>query len=327
MSTHDIIAIGGSTGSLDALNRIFADLPIDLPAAVFVVRHLPSDGENVLAEILDRAGPLAVQTAVEGDVIENRRAYIAPAGHHLLVQNGLVRLGHGPRENMARPAIDPLFRSAALSYGPRVIGVVLSGSLDDGASGLAAIKRCGGLSVVQDPADAEANDMPMNALNTSDVDYRAPVGKMAQMLARLANQPALPAQPVPSDIALEVQIAAGRPCTTDLIAEIASPVALTCPACSGVLSQITEPSQLRFRCQIGHAYTAGALDQQQQTAVVEAIGVALRTLEERHTLLVKMAANAKRGGHELSARQFEERAVDYRRQADMLRKVVIDGFA
>ena len=325
MSTHDIIAIGGSTGALNALKRIFTDLPADLPAAVFVVMHIASDSGHMLADILDAAGPTAVKMAAEGDIIENGRAYVAPAGRHLLVDNGKIRLGHGPRENMVRPAVDPLFRSAALSYGPRVIGVILSGMLDDGAAGLAAVKRCGGLAIVQDPADAQADDMPLNALDACAVDYRAPASKLAQMLVKLTNEQAPPPLPVPGDLALEVQIAAGWPSTTEMIAEIANPVALSCPTCSGVLSEIAEPSRLRFRCQIGHAYTADALDKEQEAAVAEAVGVALRILEERHTLLVKMAADAKRRGHNRSVQQFEERAADYRRQADTIRKAAIDG--
>jgi two-component system chemotaxis response regulator CheB len=254
MSTHDIIAIGGSTGALDVLKHIFADLPADLPAAVFVVMHIAANGEDRLAGILDAAGPIAMKTAAEGDIIENGRAYVAPVGQHLLVDRGTIRLGQGPRENMARPAVDPLFRSAALTYGPRVIAVVLSGMLDDGAAGLAAVKRCGGLTIVQDPADAQADEMPLNALDACDIDYRAPASKLAQALVQLTKEPAPAPLPVPGDIALEVQIAAGRPSTTEMIAQIAVPVPLSCPSCSGVLSEIAEPSRLRFRCQIGHAY-------------------------------------------------------------------------
>src|ERR1700712_3783633 len=157
VSTHDIIAIGGSTGALKALKQIFADFRADLPASVFVVRHIPSDGKDMLADILDAASPLTVRTAAEGKIIENGHAYIGPAGHHLLVDNGTIRLGHGPRENMVLPAIDPLFRSVALIYGPRAIGVVLTGLLDDGAAGVTAIKRCGGITIVQNPADGKAD--------------------------------------------------------------------------------------------------------------------------------------------------------------------------
>ena len=235
MSTHDIIAIGASTGAFETLKQIFADFSADLPAAVFVVMHITSDGRDILADILDAAGPMAVKTAAEGDIIENSQAYVAPAGQHLLVDSGKIWLGQGPRENMVRPAVDPLFRSAALSYGPRVIGVVLSGMLDDGAAGLAAVKRCGGLTVVQDPADAQANEMPLKALDACAVDFRATAGKLAQTLVQLTNEPAPPPLPVPGDIALEVQIAAGRPSTTEMIAQIAVPVPLSCPSCSGGL--------------------------------------------------------------------------------------------
>jgi two-component system chemotaxis response regulator CheB len=327
VSTHDIIVIGGSTGALNALRHLFAAFPADLPAAVFVVRHIASGGADMLADILDAAGPLAVKIAAEGDAVHNGHAYIAPAGSHLLLDNGVVRLGTGPRENMARPAIDPLFRSAALNYGPRAIGVVLTGLLDDGAAGLAAIKRCGGITLVQDPADAEASSMPLSALDACDVDYRAPIATMAATLAELARQPALPMFRIPRDIALEVQIARGRYSTTEDIAEIATPVALSCPSCSGVLSQIVDPSRLRFRCQIGHAYTADALDKEQEAAVAEAMVVALRVLEERHTLLVKMAADARGRQRILSARQFEERAADYRQQADMIRTTLNESGA
>jgi two-component system chemotaxis response regulator CheB len=308
------------------LKCIFADLSADLPAALFVVRHVaPSRGGDMLADILNAAGPLAVKTAAEGDSIGNGRAYVAPAGHHLLLDDGKIRLGHGPRENMVRPAVDPLFRSAALNYGPRVLAVVLSGLLDDGAAGLTAVKRCGGITIVQDPADAEADSMPLSALAACDVDYRAAASKLAPLLTRLASEPVSLARPVPGDIALEVQIAAGRPSTTEVIARIAVPVALSCPSCSGVLSEITVPSRLRFRCQIGHAYTAEALDKEQEAAVAEAVGVALRVLEERHTLMVRMAADARQRGQNRSAQQFEDRGAEYRQQADVVRKAAIDN--
>lgn len=324
MSNHDIIAIGGSTGALDALKQIFADLPADLPAALFIVMHVGSAGLDLLADILNAAGPISVKTAVDGDVIANGWAYVAPAGHHLLVGDGVVWLGRGPRENMSRPAVDPLFRSAALHYGARVIGVVLTGVLDDGASGLAAIKRCGGITMVQNPADAVADAMPLNALATCEVDYRVSAAKMARALAVITEEPASTEVHVPRDIALEVEIARGRPSNTDLLTQIATPVALSCPSCSGVLSQIQEPSSLRFRCQIGHAYTAEALDKEQEASVMQAMGVALRILEERHTLLMKMAADSVRRGYAKSSRHFEERALDYRQQADMLRRAMLN---
>ncbi len=327
MSNRDIIAIGGSAGSLAVLRQIFADLPSDLPAAVFIVRHV-AEGSDNLAAILAKAGPLAVKTAEDGDLIEPRRAYVAPSSHHLLVEKGVIRLGRGPRENMARPSADPLMRSAALAYGPRAIGVVLTGMLYDGAAGLATIKRCGGLTIVQDPVGAEAADMPNNALSLTDIDYRFPADRLGQALSRLVLEEAPPPPgPVPADVAWEVAIARGRPGNTAELAQFAKPVALSCPACSGVLSQVADPDVLRFRCQIGHAYSTGALDSAQAEAVEEALGVALRILEERHTLLMKMAENARRRGQNLSSQTFEKRAGEYRAQADAIRKAVLGDLA
>jgi two-component system chemotaxis response regulator CheB len=324
VNNHDIIAIGGSTGSFEAVKRLFADLPGDLPASLFIVKHSATGHDDLLASILGGIGPLAVRTAIDGEEIQRSTAYVAPAGRHLMLKDGHVLLGCGPRENMARPAVDALFRSAAVEYGPRVIGVVLSGLMDDGAAGLAAVRRCGGTAVVQDPIDCTASDMPMNALDACEVDYRFPAAKMAKGLIHLVDEAAATVLPVPQDIALEVHIAAGRPCTTNTLLQIASPVPLSCPACSGVLSQIADPARLRFRRQIGHAYTADALDKAQENGVLEAIGVAIRVLEERHVLLIKMADDAERRGHRASGVQFAERAADYRDQADKLRKAIMD---
>ena len=206
----------------------------------------------------------------------------------------------------------------------RVIGVVLSGLLDDGAAGLAAIQQCGGLAVVQDPVDCPASGMPLAALEACDVDYRFPASTLAAGLIRLLHEPAPAAPPPPSQLELEVQIAAGRPCTTDVLMRMAAPVALSCPACSGVLAQMRDPSRLRFRCQIGHAYSAESLDEEQGSSVLGAMGVAIRVLEERHTLLVKMADDALRRGQRASAGQFSIRAAEFREQADTLRKAILD---
>jgi two-component system chemotaxis response regulator CheB len=324
MGNRDIIVMGGSSGCLEALKSVFANLSLTLPASVLVVRHIAADGDDLLAPILAGIGSLPVQTATECDVIQPGRAYVAPAGRHLLVNDGRVLLGRGPKENMARPAVDALFRSAALEYGSRVIGVVLSGTLDDGAAGLEAISRCGGVTVIQDPLDSTASAMPLAALEACDVDYRFTTAKLAAGLVELTKEIAPPTPPPPNELQLEVQIAAGRPCTTDVLMRIAAPVALSCPACSGVLSQMRDPSRLRFRCQIGHAYSAEALDEAQDASVSEAIGVAIRVLEERHTLLTKMAADAERRGHRSSAVQFAGRAVGYREQADVLRRALSD---
>lgn len=324
MAKRDVIALAGSTGALDVLKVLCANLPGDLPAAVFVVLHVGAEGRNLLAGILDGLCALPVETARDETEVEAGRIYVAPADHHLLVIDGIIRLGRGPRENMSRPAADPLFRSVAASYGPRAIGVVLSGKLNDGASGLADLKRCGGLTVVQSPLDASAPDMPLGALQASDVDYRGPADGLAGLLTELISQEAPPAPPVPRDIELEIDIALGRPCLTSTIDQIGDVAPLSCPSCSGVLSQMKQGPPLRYRCQVGHAYTAEALATQQQTAVDEAIRVALRIIEERAVLCERMASEAQSAGRHGSATGFAARCQELRAQADVLRKAALD---
>jgi two-component system chemotaxis response regulator CheB len=318
-----VIAIGGSLGAIDAIRQLWAALPADLAAAVAIVIHVGGHGHNLLAEIFDKEAGIPVSTAVDGEPFRQGHAYVAPADRHLLVLNDIIKLGHGPRENMARPALDPLFRSIALSYGPRAIGVVLTGLLNDGAAGLADLKRCGGITLVQSPADAEAPDMPLGALRASDVDYRAPIAQLAKILIKLTSEEAGPAPVVPHDIKLEVEIAAGRNVNSRELLKIAEPVTLPCPTCGGVLSQIRrEP--LRFRCQVGHSFTAEALAGQTDNAVEEALRVALRITEERAVLTEKMAEDAHRSGRYAAARANEARARESRHYAEILQRAIED---
>ncbi|WP_428486846.1 chemotaxis protein CheB [Rhodopila sp.] len=322
---RDIIVIGGSTGAIEVLAEICANFPANLAAAVFVVVHVGSSGNDLLAGIVDRRGPLRAIMAVDEAPIERGTITVAPADHHLLVMTDQIRLGRGPRENMTRPAIDPLFRSAAISHGPQVIGVLLSGMLNDGSAGLAAIKRCGGVAVVQNPSDARADEMPLSALRACDVDYRARTVEFGGLLTRLAREPAGAAVPIPPDIALEVAIALGTALDTPAIRKIADPVALTCPACGGVLSELQSKPPLRFRCQTGHGFTAEILDQQQSGPTEQAIMVALRIVQERATLTERMAQEARAGGRNHSASMLEQRLEELRKHAEQLRQVAINA--
>ena len=186
---HDVVAIGASAGGLDCLTSIAAQLSPDLQAAVFVVLHLSPGAPSALPEILSRSGPLPAEHPRDGEAIQPGRIYVAPPDHHLVLEPGRVLLGRGPRENRVRPAVDVLFRSAAASYGPRVIGVVASGYLDDGAAGLLAIKRHGGVAVVQDPADAQCPAMPQAALDAVDVDHVVPLRELGHLINRLVRAP------------------------------------------------------------------------------------------------------------------------------------------
>jgi two-component system chemotaxis response regulator CheB len=294
----------------------------DLGATIFIVIHVGAEGRNLLADLFNAHSPLPVSIAADHDVPRRGNIYIAPADRHLMVVNGVMRLGHGPRENMSRPAIDPLFRSVAASFGSRAIGVVLTGMLNDGAAGLADIKRCGGLTVVQNPSDAMAPDMPSAALRAVDVDYRAPLADMSALLMHLVGQPAEPTTDVPADIWSEVMIALGRPCDSKVLATLADPVPLTCPDCGGVLSQIRRKTPLRFRCQVGHSYTAEVLSGVKEGALDEAIRIALRIMVERTVLLDKMAADARRAGRNASAASLERRVEQYRIQENVLRQAI-----
>lgn len=322
MALHDIIVIGGSAGAIKVIKRLCADLPDDLAASVFIVVHIGQQSRNLLAGILDQVTALRVSTAEDGEAIEPGRIYIAPGDQHLLLQDGVVRLGHGPRENMSRPAIDPLFRSAAMIYGPRVIGVVLSGRLNDGSAGLASVKQCGGIAIVQHPSDAEEPEMPTRAFETCDVDFRTPAAGLGPLLARLSQEQAPPVMPVPPGIPWEVNIALGTSSTSPDLRQVADPSTFSCPACGGVLSEMHDKSPLRFRCQIGHAYTADILDKEMDGPAQEVFEVALRIIESRATLVEQMAADARRCNRLHTALEFEQRAKEYRAQAEILNQAI-----
>ena len=319
---HRIVAIGGSAGAIGAVKRMCASMPSQLPAAVCIVVHVGSLGDNLLASILNDCCPFPVHTAEEAQKLEAGKAYVAPADHHLLVMDGVIRLGHGPRENMARPAIDRLFRSVGLAYGPRAIGVVLTGMLNDGASGLADLRRCGGVTLVQNPSDAVEAEMPLEALRSTDVDYRAAASEIGDLITSLLADPPSAATQCPDSVRLEVDIALGRPIGAAEIAKIGGPSTLSCPDCSGVFTEIRQAPPLRFRCQVGHAYTGEALDERQQAGLDDAMRVALRIVEERAVLADKMARQAHRTGMRLSAADYDKRAAEARRHADVLREAI-----
>jgi two-component system chemotaxis response regulator CheB len=320
---HDIIVIGGSMGAFEVLQTICANLSPDVPAAVLVATHVGSHGHDLIAGMLDRTGPLPASTAEDGMEILPGHIYVAPADAHLLVVGSMIRLGRGPRENMSRPAVDPLFRSAALSHGPRVIGLVLTGMLNDGASGLAAVKACGGIAVVQNPADAKADEMPLGALEACDVDYRASAPELGPLLDKLARENPGRAMPAPRGLALEVDIALGRPCNTPTLAQIANPIALSCPSCGGVLSVMNDDNPLRLRCQVGHGFTAKALAAEQEGSTDEALRVALRIVEERATLATRMAKDDRLKGRTGSAELLEARVGELRIHAETIRETLI----
>jgi two-component system, chemotaxis family, protein-glutamate methylesterase/glutaminase len=321
---RDLVVIGGSAGSIAPLRTLLSALPEDFPASVLVVVHLPSSSSGTFATLASSGAiMLPVQNAVDGVELRTGHVYLAPPNRHLLVIDGHLKLGTGPRENLARPAIDPLFRSAAISHGPRVVGLVLSGYLNDGASGLAAIKRCGGVALVQAPSDAEAPDMPVAALEATPVDLSAPHGELSAAVLRFVAEAPGATRGVPRDLLLDVEIAAGGPIDHDRLRAIAEPVAITCPDCGGVLSELRHDRPLRFRCQVGHAFTGKTLLEHQEGLVDEAMRVALRIVEERAALVAKMGQEARQAGRMSLAEVHEERAVEYKEQAEILREAIL----
>ncbi|MDB4996687.1 MAG: CheB methylesterase [Myxococcaceae bacterium] len=322
MSKRDVIVIGASAGGVEALVELFTLLPPKLDAVVFVVLHVAPTSSTALASILARKTKMHVHDARDRERVAAGHVYIARPDHHLLVKDSLVRTTRGPQENGHRPAIDPLFRSAARAYGARVIGVVLSGSLDDGTSGLAAVKMRGGLAIVQDPATATFASMPQSAIDNVVVDHVLPIPLLATLLPKLV------AEEVPTDItvaspALHAQndVAFFDTQAAEEARENGVPSAFSCPDCHGVLWQLNEGDLLRYRCRTGHAYSEQALLAQQSESLEEALWVAYRALRERAALAHRMAARAPQTNTAAQA-QLAERARSADAHADVVRELL-----
>jgi len=330
MPGHDLIVIGGSAGSIDALDTIIRDLPADLPAAVCIVVHTAPYLPSHLAAVLQRASRLEVMPAQQGAVLQRGMVYVAAPDQHLLIEPGRLRLARGPKENRTRPAVDPLFRSAALHYGVRVIGVVLSGALDDGTPGLWTIKDRGGITVVQDPSDALVPSMPMNALANVEVDYVTPTRDIAALLIDLVNRPVASREAAPSgdtaDLEREIAIAGLDEDAHWRSERYGIPSRFACPDCGGVLWLSTEDGPLALRCEVGHAYSAGTLAELQTEEVERALWAAVRALEDKAELAALRAAGARDRAQEDVARRLVVQREASQAHAAAIREVLrLDG--
>lgn len=308
---HDIVVIGASAGGVEAISRIVSELPPDFPAAVFIVMHFPAYSSSAFPNILSRKGRLPVAHATHGEPLIKGRIYVAPPDHHMLLRNGRVELSRGPKENHARPAIDPLFRSAALTYGPRVIGVVLTGNLDDGTAGLKQIDGCGGICIVQDPSDAFCSGMPESAITNVEVDHVVPLDSVAPLLIRLVGEPAQGSGNECESAEARNEIGAAEMDGEVMDQEhfIGKPSVYTCPDCHGTLFEKEEGEILRFRCRVGHAYSSESLASGQADFLEEALYAALRALEESASLadrLAKRTSNIQMGMSHRYARRAEQ---------------------
>jgi len=332
MAKRNIIVMGGSMGSFEAFKTIVAGLPKDLEASVFIVWHMSPDVRGVLPQVLNGVGQLFASEASEGERIEKGRIYVARPDHHLLIENGTVRVTRGPKENRFRPAVDPLFRSASYFYGPRVIGVVTSGALDDGTSGLWTIKHRGGVAIVQDPNDAEISSMPENAIREVAVDHVVPVDQIAGILARISQEDvpeAVTEEIVQNDTEakrteLEIKIAGEANALETGVPKWGELSPFTCPDCSGVLTKLKEGNRLRFRCHTGHAFTADSLLAALTENIEESLWNAIRGVDESIMLLNHIGDHFAEVNQGLLAAKFFQKAKEAAGRNDLIRQVVID---
>ncbi len=324
MALNKIVVVGASCGGIEAFREVVKGLPADFAAAIFFVLHISPEGTSYLPNILTRSGKLGALHPKDGEPIRPGVIYVAPPDHHLLVHRGFVRVVRGPRENRHRPAIDPLFRSAARWYRERVIGVVLSGSLDDGSVGLRTIHQQGGTTIVQNPEDAICPSMPRNAMENVKPDHRLAASEIAPLLVRLAAQPALPAKEAASAASLEndLKFAEFDMATIENEENPGRPSAFACPECHGVLWEIRDDEMLRFRCRVGHAYTATTLLEEQMHSMEGSLWEALRALEESAALARRMASLIK-GRHGAASARYQQDAESKEKHAAFLREMLL----
>ena len=295
MYPRDIIVIGTSAGGVQALQRLIADLPANLGASIFVVQHC-SPGRSLLAKILGRSGSLPAISPVNHEAIRNGLIYVAPPDRHMLIQDGHVCTSQGPKENGSRPAIDALFRSAARSYGARVIGVVLTGNLDDGTAGLMAVKERGGIAVVQSPEDAAYPSMPQSALKHVKTDYCLPISEIAAKLIQLTKDP-VGELPKPSfGLEAEYRISLGDTVAIEQVMSLGTLSPFTCPECQSVMWELRDNGFVRFRCRMGHAHTAQSLLASQHENMENLLSSLDRVRREHTELAAYIARVEERNG-------------------------------
>jgi two-component system chemotaxis response regulator CheB len=329
MSPHCIV-IGASAGGLEPLREVVAQLPADLPAPVFAVMHLPANHKSYLPEILSKTGPLPAFHPEDKARIANGFIYVAPPDHHLLIDDGSVAVKRGPKENGFRPSIDALFRSAAYTYGPGAIGVVLSGALHDGTSGLWSIKRLGGIAIIQEPDQARYPSMPRSALEYVDADYQVHSTEIGALLTQLTQE-----QPTQEEmaghgmdehlrrLAIETQLAAGVNVPEKTVVELGSPTQFTCPECKGSLIRITEGRSFRFRCHTGHGFTAEALLADLMETIDEQLWQTIRGLQEASMLLEHIGRHLQENGGSAPAEDFLAKARELNLRSSQFQRIAV----
>jgi two-component system, chemotaxis family, protein-glutamate methylesterase/glutaminase len=327
MAHRNLIVIGASAGGIEALQSLLAALPLRLDAALLVVLHTSRHAGSLLPQIMRRASPLPAIHPHDRTPIQNGTVYIAPPDFHMTVEGSMIRITQGPRENLHRPAIDPLFRSAAAYFGRRVVGIVLTGLLDDGTAGLMVVRARGGEAIVQDPATAMFDSMPQSALDQVPDARVLPLNDIPAALLSLINEELPEKVPGPTSCTAqptwEASIAEFNMPEIEDESRYGTPSAFACPDCGGVLWELEDEGFLRFRCRVGHAFTARHLGAEQQQALETALWSALRALEENASLYHRMADRASNASHAQTEQQYRERATNITTNAHILRDFLI----
>jgi two-component system, chemotaxis family, protein-glutamate methylesterase/glutaminase len=325
---HHVVAVGASAGGVEVLAKLFALLPAGLDAPILVVQHLSPNYVSELPKILNQHTPIPAVFAEDGSMLENGKIYVAPPDHHLLVKDRQISVTRGPKENRFRPSVDALFRSVAYTYREKAIGIILSGALDDGTAGLWSIKHFRGITVIQEPAEAQFDSMPLSARDQVDIDYCLPVREISQLLIRITKEPVME-EPNGQDRAkkrmeMEVSIAVEGDAFRKGIMEEAELTPFTCPECHGVLVQIREGKIVRYRCHTGHAYSRSALLAAITEKVDESYWGAMKSLKEAAMLLNHMGKELENQGQTQAAALFFEEEKASNEQSHQLRHALLN---
>jgi two-component system, chemotaxis family, protein-glutamate methylesterase/glutaminase len=318
-----IVVIGTSAGGSILLPELIKQFTPEMNIAVLIVIHLSKRSVgDLLASRLQKATSYRCKMPRLGETIKTRHIYIAKPDHHLLIKGDKILLGRGPMENRYRPSVDALFRSAAASHGPNVIGIILTGMLEDGAAGMMAIRRAGGVCIIQDPNEAQYPDMPRAVLNQLDPDYSVPVSQMGEILSTVLKRKGKSSHSIPQDLAKEARIGERVQIGIDSLKKIGKHSLYSCPDCGGGLWEIKGNGTVHYRCHVGHAFTSDGLLVGMELTTESALWTALRIIEERKNLLKKIEAKEKSSGNRKLATTYHKRAMELEQQIDQLKKVL-----
>ena len=321
IDVKNVIVIGASAGGIEAVTKLLNSLDKNMDAAIFIVVHLaPASNSNIIIKLLEKNSTFKCRVPVDHEKIENQTVYLAPADRHILLEKGIIRITKGATENHYRPSIDVLFRSAATAYTGCVTGIILTGMLDDGTSGMSAIKRSGGKCIVQHPDEAPFDDMPNSVLQNIEVDFSVPIAEMNVVLTKILSEATCEEHAIPEEIMLEAKIAKRLTSNMEDIAKLGNFSPLTCPDCGGAMVQISENDTSRYRCYTGHTFTEKFLESEQLKRIEESVWVSIRMMEERKNLLLNMNLNSK---HTLDNERRDERIEAMQLHIDTLRSTLL----